>query len=210
MTYRIYTLLIAVTVAGCAVLPGPSKEYKVGYQEKGVASWYGEPFHGRRTANGEIYDMFGMTAAHRLMPLGTSMQVKNLNNDRTVTVRVNDRGPFVRGRILDLSYQAAHDLDMVRSGTAPIKLRVIEISQKKTGLFTIQVGSFAVKESAGKLLRKLRGRYDDVFMNQSRIGNKTYYRVRVGKFSDVRLARKTARKLRSREGLETFVMRLEL
>jgi rare lipoprotein A len=194
---------------GCAVLPRPAKEYKVGYRQEGIASWYGEPFHGRPTASGEIFDMHAMTAAHRLLPLGSHIKVKNLSNGRTITLKVNDRGPFVRGRILDVSYEAARALLMIQSGTAPVELRVVKINRQVTSPFTVQVGSFIREETARELIEKLKGRYHDVFMNISTIGNKNYYRVRVGKFSDERLAHYTARKLRQKEGLETFVTRRE-
>ena len=194
-------------VMGCAVLPRPAEEYKVGYRQKGIASWYGEPFHGRPTASGEIFDMYAMTAAHRLLPLGSHIKVKNLANGRTITLKVNDRGPFVRGRILDVSYEAARALLMIQSGTAPVELRVVKIHRQETFSFTVQVGSFIREETARELIEKLRGRYHNVWMNISKIGNKNFYRVRVGKFSDERLAHHTARKLRKREGLETFVTR---
>jgi rare lipoprotein A len=103
------------------------------------------PFHGQRTASGELYDMYRMTAAHRELPLGTVVQVRNLDNGRRVQVRINDRGPFVRGRILDLSYAAATALDMVRTGTAEVELRVIEmrvLAPSPTAVLTVQVGAF--------------------------------------------------------------------
>ena len=96
-----------------------------GFVERGDASWYGKKFHGRRTSNGETYDMYAMTAAHKNLPLPSYVEVKNLNNGRVIVVRVNDRGPFHAGRIIDLSYTAATKLDIVRSGTAPVEIRVI-------------------------------------------------------------------------------------
>lgn len=93
--------------------------------EEGVASWYGAEFHGKRTASGEIYDMFALTAAHRRLPFGTLVEVTNLENGRKVVVRINDRGPFKKGRIIDLSYAAARRLGMVEQGTARVRLRVI-------------------------------------------------------------------------------------
>src|SRR5436190_5967828 len=122
---------------------------RIGWTEKGEASWYGEPFHGQRTASGERYDMYQMTAAHRELPLGTVIEVRNVENDRRVQVRVNDRGPFVRGRILDLSYAAARELDMVRMGTAEIELRVIEMGDPLLApddVLTVQVAAFQDRE----------------------------------------------------------------
>ena len=108
------------------------KTYRVldtsqGYRATGNASWYGRKFHGRKTSNGEVYDMFQFSAAHRELPLPTYLEVTNLNNDRTIIVRVNDRGPFHSERILDLSYAAAEQLDMVRAGVAPVAIRAINV-----------------------------------------------------------------------------------
>ncbi|HSG05117.1 MAG TPA: septal ring lytic transglycosylase RlpA family protein, partial [Nitrospiria bacterium] len=117
--------LVSLVFVSCATLPAPEIPYAAGYREKGVASWYGIPFHGRKTANGDVYDMYKMTAAHRLMPLGTTVRVTNLKNGRSVRVLVNDRGPFIRGRTLDLSFGAAKRLKMVQAGTAPVAIEVI-------------------------------------------------------------------------------------
>ncbi len=97
-----------------------------GYQEEGLASWYGEPFHGRRTSSGERYDMYLMTAAHKTLPLPTYVEVTNLDNDRRIVVRVNDRGPFHEGRIIDLSYVAAGKLGMLGAGTARVRVRALD------------------------------------------------------------------------------------
>ena len=99
-----------------------------GYRERGVASWYGPNFHGKKTSNGEVYNMHGMTAAHKTLPIPTWVEVTNLDNNRKIVVRVNDRGPFVDDRIIDLSYRAASELDMVGSGTARVRVRALEES----------------------------------------------------------------------------------
>ena len=101
-------------------------ETSEGYEAEGIASWYGREFHGRPTSSGEPYDMYAMTAAHTTLPLPTYLEVVNLENGRRVVVRVNDRGPFLHGRILDLSYAAAWKLGMVESGTAPVRIRALE------------------------------------------------------------------------------------
>src|SRR5204863_9279570 len=116
-----------VLLSGCggrkrASLPAPAR---FGATQTGVASWYGHPYHGRRAANGEIYDMEKMTAAHRTLPFGTWLRVTNLSNGKMVNVRIIDRGPFVKGRILDLSHAAAVSMEMVGPGTAKVKLTVI-------------------------------------------------------------------------------------
>jgi rare lipoprotein A len=102
------------------------KDSAKGHVERGLASWYGPGFHNERTSSGEPYDMYAMTAAHKTLPLPTYLQVTNLDNGRSVVVRVNDRGPFVRGRIIDLSYTAAWKLDMIKSGTARVEIRTVE------------------------------------------------------------------------------------
>lgn len=102
------------------------QESAKGHVERGLASWYGPGFHNERTSSGEPYDMYAMTAAHKTLPLPTYLQVTNLENGRSVVVRVNDRGPFVRGRIIDLSYTAAWKLDMIKSGTARVEIRTVE------------------------------------------------------------------------------------
>jgi len=156
--------------AGCgrrttARLPAPAR---IGSSETGMASWYGIPYHGRRSASGEIYDMEKLTAAHRALPFQTWVEVTNLSNGKQVNVRITDRGPFVRGRILDVSMAAARQLDMVRSGTARVKLKVIAApvneasvnqppvsaldnpagnsripSQPTTGEYAVQAGAFS-------------------------------------------------------------------
>lgn len=119
---------LAVTGGGCGLFrKGPAPIEPVpGASQIGVASWYGPGFHGRRTANGEVYDQYGLTAAHRTLPHGTWVEVTNLANDRSVRVRINDRGPYVDDRVIDLSYTAAQRLDMVRSGIAPVRVEVVE------------------------------------------------------------------------------------
>ena len=123
--------MLLALAAGCSkppvVVRAPSAPppARIGYTETGVASWYGAPYHGRRAASGEIYDMRKLTAAHRTLPFETWVEVTNLSNGRRVKVRINDRGPFVKGRIIDLSMAAADEIQMIRPGTARVQLRVI-------------------------------------------------------------------------------------
>lgn len=195
----------------CAALPRPGGDYSIGYRESGVASWYGQDFHGRPTANGEIYDMYGLSAAHRLMPLGTIAKVTNRENGRSVAVKVNDRGPFVRGRILDLSYGAAKELEMTAAGTAPVTIEVIErpknLKTSGTGRFTVQVGAFEVEENAKRLAEHLRTKYPDVYLFPLRTNHNTFYRVRVGLLGQERLAIQLAERLSGEDHLDTFVTR---
>jgi len=174
--------------------------------EYGNASWYGKDFHGRRTANGEVYNMYGISAAHKTLPLGTRVRVTNRNNGRTVTVRINDRGPYVRGRIIDLSYGAAKALGMVDEGVVPVKVEILSLGDNRyykrggkavpTPLrFTVQVGSFLHKENAQALKRTLASRFKDVHLRRWDNGRKIYYRVRIGRFLREADARHLARKL---------------
>ena len=115
-------------IDGITYHPIPSAQ---GYAERGLASWYGKPFHGRKTSNGEIYDMYGDTAAHKTLPMHTVLLVKNLENDRSTVVRINDRGPFVQERIIDLTYTKAKELDIVGKGTA--RVEIVAMAEEETG-----------------------------------------------------------------------------
>ncbi|MBI3811160.1 MAG: septal ring lytic transglycosylase RlpA family protein [Nitrospirae bacterium] len=201
---------LVILTASCASVPRPGGDYSVGYRETGVASWYGEDFHGRPTANGEIYDMYGLTAAHRLMPLGTIVKVTHRENGRSVTVKVNDRGPFVHGRILDLSYGAAKTLGMTSTGTAPVAIEVVGLPKNfkaAAGRFSVQVGAFEVEENAKHLAERLRNKYADVYLVTLRTNQNTIYRVRVGLLGQERLALKLAERLSGEDRLDTFVTR---
>jgi rare lipoprotein A len=163
-----------------------------GYVERGVASWYGPGFHSARTSNGEPYDMYAMTAAHKTLPLPSYVQVTNLRNGRSVVVRVNDRGPFKDGRIIDLSYTAAAKLDILRDGTAFVEVRAITPEAPKppaatpTALF-VQAGAFAAEANAARLQQQLHSQgIDKAFVRQDVIGGKPMYRVRVGPIPNVR------------------------
>ena len=122
-----WTLVLgcSLTVGACASLPKGQADLDVGMKERGIASWYGDDFHGWVTANGEIYDMYALTGAHRTLPLGTMVRVTNVVNGRQITIRINDRGPYVKGRVLDLSYRAAQELNMVREGVSAVYLEVV-------------------------------------------------------------------------------------
>lgn len=171
------------------------------YSQKGIASWYGKKFHGRKTANGEVYNMYAMTAAHKTLPLQTWVKVHNFKNNREIVVRINDRGPFVKGRIIDLSFTGAKKLGMADQGTAPVKVIVLgrlknPKAEKKeylpvdlyTGNFSIQVGAFQVRSNADKLKDELSKAYKDVHIATHKDYRGTFYRVRVGKYSTLKQA----------------------
>ena len=183
--------------------PGP------GYTETGYASWYGDPYHGRRAANGEIYDKYKLTAAHRTLPFGTQIKVTNLENSRSVLVRINDRGPFVKGRIVDLSLAGAREIRMVGPGTALVRLEVLSASAPADpGLFAVQVGAFRDRSNAERLAENLRRRFGDAAIEGYRSNRGTFYRVRVGMNSTLPEANKLAIQL-GREELPSFVVRAD-
>jgi len=172
------------------------------FVQKGIASWYGKKFHGKKTACGERYNMYAMTAAHKTLPLQTWVKVHNLRNNREIVVRINDRGPFVKGRIIDLTYTGAKKLGMADQGTAPVivtvlgKLKKNSISTQKeyipvncfNGNFSIQIGAFQVRANAERLKAKLSRKYDHVHIAAYTDYRGTFYRVRVGKYSDLKEA----------------------
>jgi rare lipoprotein A len=149
----------------------PPQTVKKGYTERGLASWYGPGFNGRRTANGEIYDMHAMTAAHKTLPFGTVVEVYNRDNGKSTRVRINDRGPFVKGRIIDLSKKGAKKIDMIGTGTARVEILKRELEKdfygveiRSDGLWhRVQLGPFDKRKQADKLAAELtRGGYDAV------------------------------------------------
>ncbi len=206
-----FGLLLLLLLAGCGkrrlLVPVPgSPDLRVARSEIfGIASWYGDPFHGERTSNGEVYDMDGMTAAHRTLPFQTVVRVHNLDNGKKTQVRVNDRGPFVKGRIIDLSRAAAQEIDMVRPGTARVRLEILRIETVVESL-AVQVGSFTQKSRAHALKRKLEGDYDPVTVSLFRTSRGVFHRVLAGDYPSRKKAREALDALRSK-GLEGFVTR---
>lgn len=137
ITDRILKSILFVSILAmpaCMTVPKGVGDYDAGYLERGIASWYGGYFHGRPTARGDIYDQFKMTAAHRLLPLGSVVRVTNAENGREVVVLINDRGPFIKGRIIDLSYAAAEQLGGLDPGTLPVVVEVIKMGVRRSGV----------------------------------------------------------------------------
>jgi rare lipoprotein A len=168
-------ILSAIT---CARLPYAPKSGV----EVGVASWYGQEFHGRPTSSREVFNMNDMTAAHRTLPFGTHVMVTNLENDRSVVVRINDRGPFIRGRIIDLSYAAARVLGLIGPGTARVRLENLggfRETASESAVIWLQVGAFSVQENAFALKKRLEKTYQGVTVTPLETGSGIYYRVRV-------------------------------
>jgi len=181
------------------------------YVEQGIASWYGVPFHGRRAANGEVYDMNQPTAAHRTLPFGSMVRVTNLDNGRQTEVRVTDRGPFVEGRVIDLSFAAARLVDMVGAGIARVRLELLSTGRAPAvvGVFSVQVGAFTLRDNAERLREQLMARYDPVFIQDFDAPNGYFYRVRVGRVPSQQGAERLAAQIASRERVRTFVVRLD-
>jgi rare lipoprotein A len=181
----------------------------VGYTEEGVASWYGIPFHGRRAADGEIFDMETLVAAHKLMPFNTWLRVTNLTNGKTVNVRIIDRGPFVDGRIIDLSRAAARQIELLGPGIGRVRLEVIATPRDipSNDFYAVQIGSFTVLANAEQARAQYARKYGVAQLAQ-RSGPVTRWRVLVGKFPTVESARELANVL-SAEDPDIFIVRLD-
>jgi rare lipoprotein A len=178
--------------------------------ETGIASWYGYPYHGRHAANGEIYDMEKLTAAHRTLPFGTWVRVVNLRNERAVEVRITDRGPFVDGRIIDLSKAAARAVDMVTAGIGAVRVEVMGMPKKLVpDLFAVQVGAFQDRGNAERCLALMQSRYGSGRITV-REGDPTLWRVLVGSEKTLASAITLAARIRQESAERTaFVARLD-
>lgn len=197
-----------------------------GFVQYGKASWYGEKFHGRPTSSGEVFDMHRKSAAHKTLPLGTYVSVLNLSNKKQSVVRINDRGPFVKGRIIDLSYAAAREIDLVRSGLTDVKIvalgkeigrlktasgprPVVELADLERGEFTIQVGAFQDKENALRLADRLKVVFDyvhiAVYMDEDQ---RTFYKVQVSRSKTLTQAGEIEKRLEDMGFTEAFIVRI--
>lgn len=192
-------LLLGACAGRQSVLPSAPRPIFVGYEEMGDASWYGPPYHGRRAASGEVYNMHQMTAAHRTLPFGTWVAVENLQNGRATEVRINDRGPFVDGRILDLSHAAARLLGGLGPGVIPVRMRVFALPGARAapsgGVFSVQVGSFILEHRALALKGELERKWMGAFVRRAEVGGQAFYRVRLGRFGSRAEAEQVARQL---------------
>ncbi len=175
------------------------------YRETGTAGWYGREFQGRKTASGEAFDRFGISAAHRTLPLGTVVRVTNLENYRSIKVKINDRGPFVKSRFLDLSYGAARELGYVEQGTALVKIETME-AIRGTGRYTVQAASYTEEENARMLKERLSQKFELVYIDPIETNVARFFRVRIGSYSSEERAEQVAEKLML-EGLEPLVLR---
>jgi rare lipoprotein A len=185
--------------------PSPG-EPTVSSELEGQASYYGEPHDGRPTANGEIFDKHAMTAAHRTMPFNTRVRVHNLENKRAVDVRINDRGPFIPGRIIDLSEAAGRQLGLVGPGVAWVRLEILSSPVEQGVTYAVQVGAFSDRRNAEQLQRRLASRYASVTVTPHKSEVGLVFRVRVGSESSLVRAQELQRRLQ-KENLGAMVVR---
>lgn len=177
--------------------------------QTGIASWYGPGFHGKATAMGTIYDQNEITAAHQTLPLGTKIMVTNLDNNRSLEMLVTDRGPFAKGRILDLSYASAQSLGAVGPGTIPVRIEVLDgpipVSTIRASLdYTLQLGSFSQLQNAHEVRDRAR-QHGEVYVVPIQTKETTYYRVRLGTFTDRSSAEEKARQV-AQAGFPVVIM----
>lgn len=203
---RYISIIVLIALASCSTPYKPSYGYV-------IASWYGSEFHGKPTASGEIFDMYGYTCAHREYPFGTKLKVTNTVNDKSIACVVNDRGPFVQGRDVDLSYAAAKDIELTGTGTATVRIDklgrdtsyVREVKYlSDSGPFTIQVGSFRDASNAARLKTGLELKYGKVYITEEEMNGERFYRVRIGKFQVKSEVQKLGRTLAD-EGYGVFI-----
>ena len=209
-------LLAGLALAGCAkkhhtaAAPAPPRVTgEIRYGETGLASWYGHPYHGRPAANGEIYDMEKLTAAHRTLPFGTWVRVVNLTNDKTVDVRITDRGPFVENRIIDLSHAAAVAIALIGPGVARVRLDILSVPiiASSESWYAVQAGAFLDRDRAERLRASLEAEFGPAHLVQ-RSDTPSLWRVVVGRVPSEETAAALAQRVRGQTGT-AFVVRLD-
>ena len=210
--HRFCLPLSFVLIAGCfgpyQKIPSSDKAQA----QRGIASWYGPSFHGKPSASGEPYNMWALTAAHRTLPFGTWVQVKKVATGKTVTVKINDRGPFIKGRIIDLSYAAARKLRMIGEGTAEVTLTILKspqasiASQKPKKYFWVQAGSFTTLTDAMVLREQLAKNYSPIRVRTVNLPSGKWHRVQIGSFDSKKTAQTVARALKKDWGVEATLL----
>jgi rare lipoprotein A len=213
MSRRLALAAAVVALAGCVHRQRtslPAVPVKIGHTETGIASWYGRPYDGRPAADGEIYNMEAMVAAHRTMPFNTWVRVYNLTTNKSVEVRIIDRGPFIHGRIIDLSHAAAQAIDMIGPGTARVRLLVIKPPETlSSGVFAVQVGVFPDRRTAEQLRARMASEFGNAQLVR-RPGRPDTWRVLVGAEPTEDSATALAGRIRENSGeSNTFVVRLD-
>ena len=211
-TLHIYLILGLLLMAGCLAQDKKIPSLNNGNSQLGIASWYGPSFHGKPSASGEPYDMWALTAAHRTLPFGTWVQVTKVETGKTVTVRINDRGPFIKGRIIDLSYAAARELAMIGEGTADVGLTIVSPhnaslpSIRASTRFWVQAGAFTTLMEAMTLRERLTSQYDHVRVKTVNLPSGEWYRVQVGTFYSKKMAQTAARALQNDFGGNPLIL----
>ena len=214
-----YSLLITF-LTSCSPVYTKTSPVAVDDKAYSVASWYGPQFHGRPTSSGEIFNMYAMTCAHKEYPFGTRLRVTNVENNRSTECIVNDRGPFVEDRDIDLSYAAAKEIGVIGPGIARVLLeqkgrdnsyiRPVKVQTSgKTGPFAIQVGAFTDSINAIQLKAALKLKYTNVYIQETEVNGMTYYRVRVGNYDDYSSALSIAGQL-GQEGYQTILIKADV
>ena len=224
MTWRFVLLsafcsLLLATLSSCAPVKYDIQQGKIA-KFYVIASWYGEDFHGRPTSSGEPFDMNALTCAHKEYPFGTKLKVTNTSNNKSVECIVNDRGPFIKGRDIDLSYAAARQIDLIAPGIASVLIEVqgrdvsyirtvkVQFADKR-GPFAIQVGAFSDSDNAVRLKTSLRLKYTNAYIQEAEVKGAIWYRVRIGNFDQFRQAMETAEKL-GQEGYPVLIVKADL
>ncbi len=199
-------VMTSLVVANAADISG-SPPVTIG-PELGIASWYGYPYHGHQAADGEIYDMDELTAAHRTLPFGTQVRVLNLVNEKAVEVRINDRGPFVDGRIIDLSRAAARAIGLITPGITPVRVEVIgALAAVAASVFAVQVGAFRESGNAKRYALRMESQYGSARIVER--GDRGLWRVVVGREEVQNMALTLANRIRQETGEAAFVVRLD-
>ncbi len=211
-TLHMYLILVLLLMAGCVAQNKNLPSLNNGNSQLGIASWYGPSFHGKPSASGEPYDMWALTAAHRTLPFGTWVQVTKIETGKRVTVRINDRGPFIRGRTIDLSYAAARELMMIGEGTAEVALKIVSphnASIPSIGAptrFWVQAGAFTTLREALTLRERLATQYDHVRVKTVNLPSGEWHRVQVGAFHSKKTAQTAARALQKNYGGNPLIL----
>ena len=211
-TLHIYLILGLLLMAGCFAHDKKIPSLNDGNSQIGIASWYGPSFHEKPSASGEPYDMWALTAAHRTLPFGTWVQVTKVETGKRVTVRINDRGPFIKGRIIDLSYAAARELAMIGEGTADVGLTIV--SPHNTSIpsiraptrFWVQAGAFTTLMEAMTLRERLTSQYDHVRVKTVKLPSGEWHRVQVGTFHSKKTVQTAVRALQNDFGGNPLIL----
>lgn len=220
MRFFLFLAFLLLTLPSCSTNRYMAHPEAPSGKSYAVASWYGKDFHGKQTSSGEIYNMYSLTCAHKEYPFGTRLKVTHTTNNKSVTCIVNDRGPFIKGRDIDLSYAAARDIGLIGPGVSTVLLEVegrdnryirrIKVqADEKTGPFAIQIGSFTEGVNAVRLKAGLDLKYNNSYIQETEINGEKYFRVRIGNYEDFNTALTIAEEL-GQVGYQTIIMKAKV